>query len=258
MTPEELSRLTRVALDSKEVADFELHINPSMMKPQARQKTPQQMEHIVNDFYLKNKLYFESPDDISFDPKTSTLKYKGRKRLAKKLLKDELEVEEKVAQQTVDEVSKPVKLSIPLIDLVDTDSPEFENITKEKAAEVEKELKRLAGRNVQVEVEPGRAVASVTAAPKDRLAEREKFNQKNIQKQKAKPPSFWDQKEQEEADEPTKPGTQPSEPESQMVDPQVKVRGNKIDIYNVFKKSHLLDQQKVKEIFEGDLGKYTD
>ena len=264
MTPEELDRLTRLSLTSKEVAEFELHIQPDMLSEEGREKSSQDMEYVVNKFYLDNKLYFESPDDISFDPDTWTLEYKGRKRLAKKLLRL-MGVQEKYVDRTVDKGSKgSVSLKIPLIDLVDTDDPKFEDINQATADEIENELHQLAGRDVQVEVVPGRTVAQVTAAPKDQLNARDKFNQKNIQKQeqqKQKPkPSLWNNRkdpEEEESEDPKKPGSKPDPKEPRaIIDPQLKLKGHKMDIYNVLKKSQLLDQQKVDQIFEGDLRKY--
>lgn len=200
LSPEDLERLTRVTLTSKEIADFEITIQPRMLTAEGQKKDPKEMEYIVNKFYLDNELYFESPDDISFDPRDWTLVFKGRKRLAKKLL-NLLGIEERYITETVDKKSTGIiTLTIPIMDLVDEADEQFENIDKDVVKKLVNELKTIAKRKINISVLSENKVIAIEDEP--------------------------------------------------IVDPKFRFEGHQMDIFNVLKESKLLDQSKVKNIFD--------
>ena len=83
LSPEEFEALTRVRRDPTEQVQFEIELSPENL---SEPKFDGQIETLVNQFYHKNSLSFDSPNDLSFDRKTKTLFYSGPKKLVPELL----------------------------------------------------------------------------------------------------------------------------------------------------------------------------
>lgn len=243
MTPDELARLTRLTFDAKNDTSLEVTIQPEDLVEDAQGKDASDMKYIVDEFYNKNSRYFENPDAIDFDPETWTLHYKGRTRLAKKLLK-EMGLREDVIKKTMTQRKGGIiHLEIPVENLVDTDQPEFENIDTEKPLKDLKKEMRGVFNNQKVsfdyDYEPGTEEPAAVDSPHGALPKKE-------EKDGVLTEEVWR----------GHPTPEPVKKEDKISAPYFEFRGTKMDIYEGLKKCRSLDQVKVKQIFEGDLRPY--
>lgn len=243
MTPDELARLTRLTFDAKDDSTIEVTIQPEDLEEDAQGKSASDMKFIVDSFYNKNSRYFAHPDNLDFDPDTWTLYYKGRTRLAKKLLK-EMGVKEDVIKKTMTARKGGIlNLEIPVVNLVDTDQPEFENIDNIRIMDtLRRELKTACGNKVTVDYDfdPPTEEDAAVDSPHGALPDKEEHEENGVLHEQVFPGIPEPEKKKEE----------------KISDPVFQFRGQKMDIYEGLKKAHSLDQMKVKQIFEGDLRRY--
>ena len=83
MSPEEFEVLTKVIRDPKEQVEFEVAIDPALLK---KPLTVDELSGLIAIFYEKNKYMFDNPADIGFDKKALMLKFKGSESLANELM----------------------------------------------------------------------------------------------------------------------------------------------------------------------------
>jgi hypothetical protein len=82
LEPEELERLLRVER-SKDKIEFQVKLTPEKL---STPKTPQEIEKKVALFYTENRLRFDSPNDVKFEPESLKLSYQGPLDIAESLL----------------------------------------------------------------------------------------------------------------------------------------------------------------------------
>ncbi len=84
VSPDEFEMLTKVRRDPKVQVEFEVKINPSLLK---RPLTPVELVGKISVFYGKNKHMFDNPSDLGFDKNEFILRFKGSESLANELMK---------------------------------------------------------------------------------------------------------------------------------------------------------------------------
>jgi hypothetical protein len=234
MTPDELARLTRLTYDAKNDTEISVSIQPEDLVEDAKGKSASDMKFIVDKFYNNNSRYFSSPDNIDFDEDSWTLTYKGRTRLAKKLLK-EMGVSENVIKETVKKKKGGIlNLHIEVGQLVDEN--DFGDIDLGVLKQLRTEMRAACGNKVHVDFD---------YSDKDPVGNAIKDSPHSVA------PEFGEEKNGVLVER--SPGYYNTPKDKQVFTPWFELRGSKMDIYEGLKKCKSLDQHKVKEIFEGDL-----
>ena len=84
LSPQELKKLLEVERgDPKDRMDFDLPVSYKSFQPEMDLK---ELPGRLDKFYMDNKVGFDSPRDLGFDPKTQIIHFNASKELAEKLL----------------------------------------------------------------------------------------------------------------------------------------------------------------------------
>lgn len=153
LTAPELERFTEVIRDRESQASLRITLKPDFFED-GQLPDPQQIQTKVKDFYLHNRLHFNSYKDLSYDPSNQALSITVRKQIAQKLF-DKLGIKPEVSKNLIDgkdlphKTTKMTKVKVPFEILVPTIGSEKSYDIKQFEKNANQFLKR-SGSTVKV------------------------------------------------------------------------------------------------------------